>query len=36
MAEDFKTIYIRIIKRNNWLQPITKEKAIEKLINFKL
>jgi putative endopeptidase len=35
MAEDFKTIYIRIIKRNNWLQPVTKEKAIEKLINFK-
>jgi putative endopeptidase len=35
MALDFRTIFIRIIKRNNWLQPITKKKAIEKLINFK-
>jgi putative endopeptidase len=36
MAKDLKTVFIRIIKRNNWLQPITKKKAIEKLENFKL
>jgi putative endopeptidase len=31
MAEDLKTVFIRIIKRNKWLQPKTKEKALEKL-----
>jgi putative endopeptidase len=36
MAEDLKTVFIRIIKRNKWLQPKTKEKALKKLINFKL
>jgi len=36
MAKDLKTVFIRIIKRNNWLQPITKKKALEKLENFKL
>jgi putative endopeptidase len=36
MAEDFKTVFIRIIKRNKWLQPKTKEKALQKLYKFKL
>jgi predicted metalloendopeptidase len=36
MAEDLKTVFIRIIKRNDWMQPKTKEKALEKLENFKL
>jgi predicted metalloendopeptidase len=36
MAEDLKTVFIRIIKRNNWMQTKTKEKALEKLNKFKL
>ena len=36
MAEDLKTVFIRIIRRNDWMQPKTKEKALEKLQNFKL
>jgi predicted metalloendopeptidase len=36
MAEDLKTVFIRIIKRNNWMQEKTKKKALEKLYNFKL
>ena len=36
MAEDLKAVFIRIIKRNKWLQPKTKEKALKKLYNFKL
>jgi len=36
MAEDLKTVFIRIIKRNKWMQPKTKEKALEKLNKFKL
>jgi predicted metalloendopeptidase len=36
MAEDLKTVFIRIIKRNDWMQPKTKAKALEKLQNFKL
>ena len=36
MAEDLKTVFIRIIKRNHWMQPKTKAKALEKLKNFKL
>ena len=36
MAEDLKTVFIRIIKRNRWMQPKTKLKALEKLKNFKL
>lgn len=36
MAEDLKTVFIRIIKRNNWMQPKTKLKALRKLHNFKL
>jgi predicted metalloendopeptidase len=31
MAEDLKTVFIRIIKRNKWMQPKTKAKALEKL-----
>ncbi len=36
MAEDLKTVFIRIIKRNDWMQPKTKAKALEKLYNLKL
>ena len=36
MAEDLKTVFIRIIKRNKWLQPSTKKKALEKLYKLKL
>jgi len=36
MAEDFKTVFIRIIKRNTWMQPKTKEKALKKLYKFNL
>ena len=36
MAKDLKTVFIRIIKRNKWMQPKTKEKALKKLDNFKL
>lgn len=36
MAEDLKTVFIRIIKRNNWMQPKTKFKALEKLKKIKL
>jgi putative endopeptidase len=36
MAEDLKTVFTRIIKRNKWMQPKTKKKALEKLQNFKL
>ena len=36
MAEDLKTVFIRIIQRNNWMQPKTKKKAILKLQNLKL
>jgi putative endopeptidase len=36
MAEDLKTVFTRIIKRNKWMQPKTKKKALDKLQNFKL
>jgi len=36
MAEDLKTVFIRIIRRNGWMQKKTKEKALDKLHNFKL
>jgi predicted metalloendopeptidase len=36
MAEDLKTVFMRIIQRNKWMQPKTKKKALEKLKNFKL
>ncbi len=36
MAKDLKTVFTRIIKRNRWLEPKTKEVALKKLDNFKL
>ena len=36
MLEDLRLVFIRIIKRNKWLQPKTKQKALLKLNNFKL
>ena len=36
MAEDLKTVFIRILKRNKWLQPNTKAMALKKLYNLKL
>jgi putative endopeptidase len=36
MAEDLKSVFIRIIKRNKWLQPSTKKMALKKLYNFNL
>jgi predicted metalloendopeptidase len=36
MAEDLKTVFIRIIKRNIWMSPKTKKKALEKLYKFNL
>ena len=36
IAEDLKIVFIRIIKRNTWMQSITKKKALEKLDNFKI
>jgi predicted metalloendopeptidase len=36
MAEDLKIVFSRILKRNKWLQPKTKEKALKKIesLNF--
>jgi predicted metalloendopeptidase len=36
IAEDLKTVFIRIVKRNKWMEPKTKEKALEKLKKLKL
>jgi putative endopeptidase len=36
LSQDLKTVFIRIIKRNKWLQPKTKEFALKKLNNFKI
>jgi len=36
MAEDLKTVFKRIIRRNNWLTSKTKKKALEKLDYLKL
>lgn len=36
IAEDLKTVFIRIIKRNSWMQEKTKQKALDKLKKFKL
>jgi putative endopeptidase len=36
MADDLKEVFIRIIKRNKWLEPATKEKALQKLEKFKI
>jgi putative endopeptidase len=36
MAEDLKVVFMRIIKRNKWMQPKTKQIALEKLNAIKL
>jgi putative endopeptidase len=36
IAEDLKLVFIRIIKRNTWMEPTTKKKALEKLENFNI
>ena len=36
MSNDLKAVFIRIIKRNKWLQPITKKYALEKLHKFNI
>jgi endothelin-converting enzyme/putative endopeptidase len=36
MAEDLKIVFKRIINRNNWMEPNTKECALDKLENIKL
>jgi putative endopeptidase len=36
IAEDLKTVFIRIIKRNSWMQSKTKQKALDKLQSLKL
>ena len=36
LVEDLRRVFVRIIKRNNWLQPKTKNIAIEKLEAIKL
>jgi len=36
MAKDLRSVFIRIIKRNKWLQPKTKRIAIKKLEKFSL
>lgn len=36
MIEDLRIVFMRIIKRNNWMQPKTKEIALEKLREIKL
>jgi len=35
LAEDLRTVFIRIIKKNKWLQPSTKKKALEKMSQLK-
>jgi len=35
LAEDLRTVFIRIVKKNKWLQPSTKKKALEKLTHLK-
>ena len=34
LAEDLKIVFLRILRRNNWLQPSTKKYALQKLNNF--
>jgi len=34
LAEDLKIVFLRILRRNKWLQPSTKKYALEKLHNF--
>jgi putative endopeptidase len=35
LAEDLKIVFLRIVRRNKWLQPSTKKQALKKLTNFK-
>ena len=34
LAEDLKIVFLRILRRNKWLQPSTKKYALQKLRNF--
>jgi putative endopeptidase len=36
IAEDLKAVFIRIIKRNKWMEPKTKKIALDKLQNIKM
>jgi putative endopeptidase len=36
IGEDLKTVFIRIIKRNKWMEPKTKNIALDKLQNIKI
>lgn len=36
MTQDLKTLYLRILKRNTFLQPKTRDYAIKKLEKFKI
>jgi putative endopeptidase len=36
IGEDLKTVFIRIIKRNKWMEPNTKKIALDKLQNIKI
>jgi predicted metalloendopeptidase len=36
LGEDLKKVYYRILKRNEWLSPLTKQKAIQKLYHIKI
>jgi len=36
MVEDLKIVFIRVLKRNSWLQPKTKEKALQKLYHLNI
>jgi putative endopeptidase len=36
IAEDLKSVFIRIIKRNSWMEPKTKKIALDKLQNVKM
>lgn len=36
IADDLKEVFIRIIKRNKWLNPVTKKHALQKLNHLKL
>ena len=35
LSEDLKQVFVRILKRNTWLDPLTKKKAIEKVEHIK-
>ena len=35
LAEDLRIVFIKILKRNNWLSPKTKNYAIHKIQNLK-